>query len=184
MGGGTVFICSSKQLKDKVCIYMLFFNKKEVFPQWVCPSLYVQRQVGGGNKRRIFVKRVCKHVISCSAPTVLQISSCFSAALLPAYNILMHLFCLQNSLFDESYAEEWSYVFVLWKVLGSDLLPAHSLRCQKGSCVDAYEKERMCVMLSAFYSVGSVALLLAPCVPRSQLWGLVAQSHNRLKFVF
>lgn len=92
MGGGTVFICSSKQLKDKVCIYMLFFNKKEVFPQWVCPSLYVQRQVGGGNKRRIFVKRVCKHVISCSAPTVLQISSCFSAALLPAYNILMHLF--------------------------------------------------------------------------------------------
>lgn len=56
---------------------------------------------------------------------------------------------------------------------------------QEGSCVDAYEEEKgTCVMSSTFYVVGLVALLLAPCVPRSELWGIVAQSHNRLGFLF
>lgn len=56
---------------------------------------------------------------------------------------------------------------------------------QEGSRVDAYEEEEgTCMMSSTFYVVGLVALLLAPCVPRSELWGIVAQSHNRLGFLF
>lgn len=56
--------------------------------------------------------------------------------------------------------------------------------CQKGSCVDAYEEKSTCVMSSTFCVIGLVAFLLASCVPRSELWGIVAQSHNRLGFLF
>lgn len=55
--------------------------------------------------------------------------------------------------------------------------------CQKGSCVDAHEEEGMCHVLS-FCVAGMLALLLTPCVPRFELWGIVAQSHNRLGFLF
>lgn len=59
------------------------------------------------------------------------------------------------------------------------------MHCQKGSCADAYEEEEgTCVVSSTLYVVGLVALLLVPCVPRSELWGIVAQSHNRLGFLF
>lgn len=45
------------------------------------------------------------------------------------------------------------------------------------------KKKSTYVTSSTFYVVGLVALLLAACVPRSELWGTVAQSHNRLGFL-
>lgn len=94
-----VELCSPEQLKGKVYIYIGFF-----FQQRKCScSEFVLPFMSGGSlgvvEGNIYEKgfQLCK-VLFCSYCHFPQISSCFSATLWPAYNTLMHLFCLQNSL--------------------------------------------------------------------------------------
>lgn len=92
-----VELCSPEQLKGKYIGWVFFQQRKCSCSEFVLPFM-------SGGSLGVVEGNICEkgfqscNVLFSSYCHFPRISSCFSDTLWPAYNTLMHLFCLRNSL--------------------------------------------------------------------------------------